>query len=401
MGEYALRAFFHDYCIVPIDSSVSRGFLSGLESRDHRLGLDSDVAKACKAVGFASHGIKLSRPFLTRVAEELYQELLKSLAREIKDSNRTKKQDATVVAILLGLYEMTMAKDTNPGHHSAHAGGLTALLQIPNTPFALLEAVGSGGYSLTYTSGIFSTPRSTHRGKDLDDLLLRLQPFYDVSEMIIIDQVTLLGLDKLQNLQTEAIALKNDIDEWQQAQPNHFRPTKIGRIVPNTAHSGPQIGYWPGRIDVYPDFYVAATWNVSRVARCFLIYLISRLSDALGENSDLLNTLEEASSQVEDIVASIPYHLSDDIQVFIQHADKRAMIEPGRTAGGLLLMHPLYVISKLPIIAREMQDYILDCLLWIGYHMGIGQATVLAENPNMETDYITSGCMIIWAGLLL
>ncbi|BCS28337.1 uncharacterized protein APUU_61385A, partial [Aspergillus puulaauensis] len=85
MEEYALRPFFYDYCITPVNSSFSRGFLGGLESIVHRQGLQSQVAKACKAVACASHAITLNRPFLTRKAEGLYQELLNALAEAIRD----------------------------------------------------------------------------------------------------------------------------------------------------------------------------------------------------------------------------------------------------------------------------------------------------------------------------
>lgn len=106
MEEFALRAFFYDYCIVPINPSFSRGFLGELERMVHQQGLQSQIAKACKAVAFASHAIKLNRPFLTRKAEELYQELLSALAEAIRYPNLAQRADTAVMAILLGLYEV-------------------------------------------------------------------------------------------------------------------------------------------------------------------------------------------------------------------------------------------------------------------------------------------------------
>lgn len=104
--DCALRAFFHDYCVVPMNSSLSRGFLGGLELMVHRLGLQSQVANACKAVAFASHGLKLSRPFLTRKAEMLYHDLLGSLARSIQNPDVASSSETMVISILLGLYEV-------------------------------------------------------------------------------------------------------------------------------------------------------------------------------------------------------------------------------------------------------------------------------------------------------
>lgn len=108
--EFALQAFFYDYCVVSTNQSLSRGYLGGLESMLHRLGLQSDLAKACKVVGFANHGIKLRRPLLTRKAEVLYHELLGSLARAIGKPGFANTAESLIIAMLLGLYEVSLSR---------------------------------------------------------------------------------------------------------------------------------------------------------------------------------------------------------------------------------------------------------------------------------------------------
>ena len=103
--EFALRAFFYDYCILSTNHSISRGYLDGLELMVNRLGWQSDVAKACKVVAFASHGIKLCRPGLTRTAETFYDDLLGSLAKAIQDPAFVNIAESLTIAMLLGLYE--------------------------------------------------------------------------------------------------------------------------------------------------------------------------------------------------------------------------------------------------------------------------------------------------------
>jgi hypothetical protein len=39
---------------------------------------------------------------------------------------------------------MIVSEETNPGHHTAHAGGVAAILQIENNPLKLVGAVLSG-----------------------------------------------------------------------------------------------------------------------------------------------------------------------------------------------------------------------------------------------------------------
>jgi hypothetical protein len=101
-----IQAFIHDYCVVPLSRQASRGYIAGLEPMLLQLGLDSDVANACRAVSFASGGITLRRPILTRKAELLYDGLLGSLARAVVDPVLANTPESLVVAMLLGLYEV-------------------------------------------------------------------------------------------------------------------------------------------------------------------------------------------------------------------------------------------------------------------------------------------------------
>jgi hypothetical protein len=39
---------------------------------------------------------------------------------------------------------MIVAEEANPGHHTAHAGGVAAILQIENNPLGLVQAILSG-----------------------------------------------------------------------------------------------------------------------------------------------------------------------------------------------------------------------------------------------------------------
>ncbi len=107
--EFALRAFLYDYCVVSTNHCLSRGYLDGLELMLHKAGWQSDLAKACKLVGFANHGIKLRRPVLTQKADTLYRDLLASLAKAIKSSAFAATTESLMIAMLLGVYEVFSA----------------------------------------------------------------------------------------------------------------------------------------------------------------------------------------------------------------------------------------------------------------------------------------------------
>jgi hypothetical protein len=105
-NELALRAFFYDYCIMPTNPNLSRGYLSGLEMMAYRLGPKSNLVRACQAVAFASHGKPLHRPQLVHKAEMFYEELLGSLARVIQSPASADATETKLVAMLLGLYQV-------------------------------------------------------------------------------------------------------------------------------------------------------------------------------------------------------------------------------------------------------------------------------------------------------
>jgi hypothetical protein len=181
----------------------------------------------------------------------------------------------------------------------------------------------------------------------------------------------------------------------------------------------PPAGCWPGGVDTYFDLYVAGAWNVFRSAWLLLCALNLGLSKILGPDDNDMNRMLTAGGLVEDMIASIPYHLVDNLQLFLAEVEEIGEItDHGKTLGGLLLLHPLYIAANLSFVAEDMREYMRTCLRWIGSDMGFGQATFLAEvrphklwivnlayeneqNSNVERDYLASGWMIIWSGFLM
>lgn len=161
------------------------------------------------------------------------------------------------------------------------------------------------------------------------------------------------------------------------------------------------VGYWPGMVDTYFDLYVAGVWNTSHTARLLLINLLLELSKILNNNSSNHDREhQDALRLVEDMVSSIPFHLAEDLHVFLRDTEKEdaapKKLHSGRPIGALLLMHPIYVASKLSIVPPHLRIYLHDCPEWIAAHMGIGQALVFAK--VRECLALQCGSLIIpWA----
>lgn len=214
----------------------------------------------------------------------------------------------------------------------------------------------------------------------MDNLLLTFGPIWRKADDLI--KNPLAGSDDLHQLKNEAIALDQSFANWQEAQVEDNKPCTIGHVSQGQAGSKLAMGYWPGKVDTYFDLYLAGVWNISRTARILLIDLILELSQVLNDNNNQIREHEVALGLVEDMVSSIPFHLEESLQVFLRDMDKEkktAVVNPGRSVGGLLLMHPIYVASKLSIVPQQMREYLEDCLEWIATYMGIGQASLLAK----------------------
>lgn len=220
--------------------------------------------------------------------------------------------------------------------------------------------------TISQVSGVFSGPALADQNGSLDDLLLSLDTFWG-------EFLSSSSSEDLVALQSKCIALDRRFTQWEDSRATLFKPTEIGHIHNKQNGSKIAAGYWPGRVDTYFDLCVAGIWNIFRAARLLLLNLLVQMSHSSEQFR------KEADRIVESMIASIPYHLAENLQAFVNGQAKHSEIpEPGKHLGGLLLMHPLYAAFKSPCLPQDVRSYLRDCLLWIGENMGLGQARLLA-----------------------
>jgi hypothetical protein len=296
--------------------------------------------------------------------------------------------------------QIVIANEEDPGQHEAHSRGLAALLGVGNTPVDFLSndfflhKVSKNTKSLVIDfialnvrrlillallKGVFSVPALDGPGPSLNTLCTELKATWNELGLAEVDT-------DLRELYFKCVLLDCQFDFWQRSREHEFKPVTIGQCK-NTARpekrSQVPVGFWPGQVDMYFDNYVAGVWNVFRAARLFLVSMIHKLSDQLGLESDEgqgSSHFDVAREVAKDIIASIPYHLTDNLQTFMLTVDTAHDIEDtGRYLGGLLLMHPLFIASKISCLDDEMRAYFKRCLVWIGDRMGFGHANLLAK----------------------
>ncbi|KAI1868505.1 uncharacterized protein JN550_006421 [Neoarthrinium moseri] len=374
-NELALRAFFYDFCITSPNANISRGYLSSIEALAHRLGPGSDLVKACQIISFASHGKPLNRPSFVTKGEFLYQDLLGSLARTMNQHSPGNFVEARLKSMLLGLYQITMATETDYGHHEAHCGGLIALMKAEQMPLSTLSI------------GVLPGPLFVGPAQGLDSLLIGFDSLWT-------RQQAPLSVNDLREIRNESIALDQQFVRWQSSRASGFEPTTMGYVRQAQYGSDVSVGYWPGRIDTYFDLYVAGIWNIFRATRLLLKALIIKLSDAVTNATEpwIMHVLD-VNRIFEDLAASIPYHLTENLHEFLGELTTSTEItDPGRSLGGLLLMHPLYVAANISLLSDANKEYLRKCLLWIGAQMGIGQAALLANVSQVYSASSVERC---------
>ncbi|KAJ5819704.1 C6 transcription factor [Penicillium riverlandense] len=174
--------------------------------------------------------------------------------------------------------------------------------------------------------------------------------------------------------------LNDKFSKWEEVQPNDFKPSTVGSMTGRGVFFDYGVGSWPGKVDTYFDPYVAGVWNAYRAARLLLIDLILQLTGIIDDDKDHDAELDAVLHVLEDMLSSIPYHLAEDVHIFLRDADSNSSIaNPGRSVGGLLLMHSMHVVSNLLIINPQIRTYMKKRLVWMKQNMGIGLASILAN----------------------
>jgi hypothetical protein len=102
----ALESFLHDYCLVPENRVLSRGYLEGLRTSISEAKPDSNVLQAARVVAFANLGSRLGMPNLVQKARVMYSEMLHSFQVMISYASTSNTAELLMTAVLLGLYEV-------------------------------------------------------------------------------------------------------------------------------------------------------------------------------------------------------------------------------------------------------------------------------------------------------
>lgn len=216
---------------------------------------------------------------------------------------------------------------------------------------------------------------------NLDDILIKCHSLFERANTQL--QNPSATIDELQGTLDYAAAIELAFARWNTNRDASWNANQVGYITEIDAKASSCSFAWPGPVHVYFDIYVAAVMNTYRKTYLMLLDILIRLVSRIGgfRQTDTVTRWEQqANILIDDIIASVPYHLTDSPHNY-QQAIRSPSSSPGigRSVGGLLLLHPLYVLSTCSIVPSPIHTYATKCLAWIGQYMGIGQGTLMSK----------------------
>ncbi|KIW03244.1 uncharacterized protein PV09_05465 [Verruconis gallopava] len=390
----AFRALLYNYCVVPANGNLSSGYFADLEPLALRLGPNSSLVRACSAVSLASGGKVLRRPNLVRRADLLYHDVVRDISSALANRGPSYSRELELVVLLLGLYEMITSSSQKCGNHAVHFAGWAAISGIDPSFESFI--IFYRPHMNAQVTARFALSGHHVDEKCLDTLLLDVYQLLQSWHSACLPRNSELAY-------RNALELDAQLVRWKDSVSPQAAPTVLSNRASNpsfrTAASTPS--FWTNKTEIYLDLHVAGVWNVFRVARLLLHELILQSCErqsTIGQN-EIGQHISEALSIAEEILASIPFHLLDTLQISVVNNVAHTQMEDiGRVLGGFLLLHPLYVVMQMSFLPHNMKSYCKECLEWINLEMGIGYAEVLANNPTLDIDFLISGFLLIWSG---
>jgi hypothetical protein len=185
-------------------------------------------------------------------------------------------------------------------------------------------------------------------------------------------------------------AMDQAFTQWEDTLPESWRPKTVAWVdnVPGGDLTKAEV--YPGRVDLYDDNLIAASWNHMRISRLFVSGLVIRCAAWMCSPVDYRTTPEYAQGArlgvdiVTDILASVPYHLGwhideDGSLVDGDLSGNTGGLENGGTTalGGFLIMWPLFCVNSSDFTTDAQRKWVDGRMRIIHEVLGLNQAKVM------------------------
>ncbi|KAI0845340.1 hypothetical protein F5Y00DRAFT_246362 [Daldinia vernicosa] len=412
--QQAICSFVSNFVLIPGEGD-GRAFMEYVIPllKEHPAGHLQNAFNACSMAFLNNRGGVCNR-FSDRALHE-YTKALHGTNAALRNPE-TQLADTTLAAVLLlGLFESITAKQIGMLNWGSHTEGAIQLVKArgkeqlkTKTGLGLFIAVRTQMIIHSLTAGTApimgaewwiddavrnETAASCHRlmiklgecRAEVTRLMNSMARTPDNME-IMMDM-----LRRIQTVDQEVVAwMRNVPEDWR------FRTVTWEDRVPDGDYSKAEV--FPGRVDVYQDFYITSVWNTSRTARLVLASLVVRCAAWICSPVDYRTTPEYATAArtcvetITDIIASVPYQLGwrpskatsrHQHQQQHQHQQKNRFVcgeeNSPKALAGYFLTWPLICLHSQDYTTDAQRAWIHGRLRFIGDELGVKYAHVLRQ----------------------
>ncbi|KAK4041014.1 hypothetical protein C8A01DRAFT_15208 [Parachaetomium inaequale] len=341
-----------------------------------------------------------------------YSWALRATQAALVDPERWKSDGVLAAVLLLGMFENITAKQLGSFAWGSHVEGAIQLVKARGRS-QLKTKVGVQLFIAVRTQLIIhtlSTGTAPTMGADwwlqdavIDSTAAECQRLSlktgelraEITRLITGVTRTPENTDLVQDLMHRAQDLDDQVSAWMDSVPEAWQFKTLCWQLQSLAVPGgrdySRAEVFPGRVDAYSDFWVAAVWNQARTTRLVLNSIIVRCAAWVCSPVDYRTTPEYAIAArvcvetISDILASVPYYLG-------WHNKRKDLLPNDGSKGfacgdddgmkglaGYFLTWPLACMMTQDYTTDAQRAYIRGRLKHIGDELGVKYAHILTQ----------------------
>ncbi|KAI0012366.1 hypothetical protein F4779DRAFT_62333 [Xylariaceae sp. FL0662B] len=407
--EHRARCHFvSNFVLIPREGST-RGFLDFVIPMI-RQDSHGPLHHAFNACSMAYLSNRLRGPYL-KLSETALDEYTQALMRTNHALNdpETRIADSTLAAVLLlGLFESITARQISMLNWGSHTEGaiqlvkargrkqiktkIGLLLFIAVRTQMIIHCLTSGTTPIMGAEWWISDAVKDETAAQSQRLLIKTGELRaEVKRLMDNMARTPHNIEMMLDMIRKTQAVDQEVVSWMNNVPDEWRYQTVAweDHVPNGDYSKAEV--FPGRVDMYRDFWIASVWNTSRTARLVLASLIVRCAAWVCSPVDYRTTPEYATAArtcvetITDIIASVPYHLG-------WHLNRKQIVQKANLGGfacgeedsmkglaGYFLTWPLACLNSQDYTTDAQREWVHGRLSYIGNELGVKYAHILKQ----------------------
>ncbi|EKG09917.1 hypothetical protein MPH_13007 [Macrophomina phaseolina MS6] len=410
----ATAFFFRNFVLPPQQKECERGFFDILLPYFNETPEASPLHLATHAVSLAVLGNYPGRAQLMREAARFYGQALQKAQLALKDPAQAKSDETLLTIMMFVLYETLHNANysiTAWAHHIDGAVTLTKLrgrqqLEQPKSR-KLFQAVRA----MMLTNAMQRcepveefpgvpgwTIQEENPANRLTVISMGLPALRSRVRALMSNKVRGNRIEEAWSLIAAARKVDSDLQEWANSLSDNWAHRTIAYTteMPTDVRTAER---WIGPVHAYADVWTSHIWNDYRITRVFTLSIIMACCSVISPKSTdlsvkalLANAHFISQGLIDDLCASVPFHMSFDLQNRVIQADQDR--EAAEALGGFLLVWHVFVAANVECIPEHQRAWLQGRLLHIGREFGLSHAQMLGmaerhilmhgDTPNLQ-----------------